>query len=180
MLLCLLFTILLGKVQLRLDLTNSIHVWITVTVLLAYLWLQVEGNGGERRTIWQHLDSPARTHCSFPGKHLIQLLTALASMVLCMYVCVCVYLRKKLAEGWGWYPDIPNPCKLWGLTEGVQRQSEIFVREQEECVCLFWTLDTILNCMLCVFMHVLQCNLTLDCRLVIKDLVWSLKHWAAV
>lgn len=64
--------------------------WIAATLLLAELWQWVEGKGGGRtRTIWQHLDSMARTHVSFPGKHLIWLLTALAS------VCVCVYVRES-------------------------------------------------------------------------------------
>ena len=68
--------------------------WIRVTLLLASLWQWVEGKGGGGRSaIWQHLDSTARTHCLFPGKHLIRLLTALAS------VRVCVYVRESVQTG---------------------------------------------------------------------------------
>lgn len=52
------------------------------------------GAGGKRnRCVWQHLHSTARTPCSFPGKHLIRLLTALAS------VRVCVYVREGVQTG---------------------------------------------------------------------------------
>lgn len=65
--------------------------------------------------------APPGRPSSFPGKRLIRLLTALASVHVCVCVTVCVYVSgKSVATGRGESADIPNPCKLRGLTEALQ------------------------------------------------------------
>lgn len=65
--------------------------WIADTLPQVQLWQW--GGCKRNRCVWQHLHSTARTPCSFPGKHLIRLLTALAS------VRVCVYVREGVQTG---------------------------------------------------------------------------------
>lgn len=105
--------------------------WITDTLLQVQLWQWTGGGAKRNRCVWQHLHCTTRVPCSFPGKHLIRLLTALAS------VCVCVYVREGVQTGEAsplTYLILVNSQGWWRVCS-CRRRYLLGGKEAGDCVC---------------------------------------------